>query len=1096
MSGRAHAASTARPSLPYRSVPEERRLVTVLFADVTESTELGEALDPEDLRTILSRYYAHAKDAVAAHAGSVEKFIGDAVLAVFGMPVAHGDDPARALSAALELRERVRADRLLGERLRLRFGVNTGEVVANLDGADVSDFLITGDAVNVAARLQQAAPPWAILCAERTVRAAGSSFAFGPSFGIEVKGKRARVRVAKLLGRAAPIARPKIPLFGRDTELAQLELVARRALADRRPSLVSIVAPAGTGKTRLLEEFLEGLPALAPDATVATAQCLPYGQRLTYWPLRTLLLRVLRLDEDASATGLREATRAWLAESGTPDAERIAELLAATVGVGEEEVSDRGALLAAWRRAAELAARTAPLVVVLEDLHWSSDSLLELVEHVAQSEAELPILMIALARPELLDRRPGWGGGQRNYAALSLEPLSDAAVGRIVTHLLEAGPPEIVERVVARAEGNPFFAGELVRALLDRVSSLDDVGAVEAALQNLPDSVQGTVLARVDHLPGYARRVLQLGAVLGRTFRVAAISALAPELEPQLDAAIEVLLARDLVRPAEPGTFVFRHILIREVAYGTLPRAARAPHHAAAARWLESRALGSEDVFAELIAYHYREAATLASAVAPEEAPAAREKAVAWLTRAAEVALAGAANLEAVSHLRAAIGLAEQAQLPDLYERIGDVFTSVEAVDAYRVALELRRASGSPPEAQLRAVAGMLHVYLRSGGSAAPRPPVEEVLRLRAEGEALAKAARDESVIARFLAADALYPFWVRWYAGATSGEDELARAEANARRALAVGERTGDVKLQSIALDALSAVLSLRGNARASRELARRRIAMGESLDLVERLDAHTVATWMSSWLGDLDDAIETSAAAVAMLRRGGQAPAWALHLYAWRTLALARRGRWDEALASGQQMRALWVEAARLPATYALGGFVAALAVARWRGNEELFERFRATIREIKTAFGPVAPQRRPLAFLSANPNELDYYLRDVDQRSPETVELALAFASDAGRPPGPRLLVRLSANPAYAAFPMVEGEIQRALGIARRDPAPLGRALELFERCGAAPSVARARCERALLTGDAAELRRGLDALADLGDVVLPQRYARHG
>src|SRR4051812_6433128 len=276
---------------------DERRIVTVLFADVTGSTALGESLDPEDLRALLSRYYAIAKDVVAAHGGTVEKFIGDAVMAVFGLRRAHGDDALRALSAAPELRDRVRDDTRLGDRMPIRLGVNTGDVIASRD-ATSDDFLVTGDAVNVAARIQQNAPPWSIVVGERTMRAARSEFRFGPTEQVEAKGKSAPLNVSQLLGRAHAMT-ARMPIFGRDADLAQLDLVAARSFDERRPFLVTVIAPAGTGKTRLLEEFVDHLPRISADARVCVAQCLPYGQRLTYWPLRAVLFRIVGLDEDA-----------------------------------------------------------------------------------------------------------------------------------------------------------------------------------------------------------------------------------------------------------------------------------------------------------------------------------------------------------------------------------------------------------------------------------------------------------------------------------------------------------------------------------------------------------------------------------------------------------------------------------------------------------------------------------------------------------------------------------------------------------------------------------------------------------------------------
>jgi class 3 adenylate cyclase len=614
---------------------EERRLVTILFADVSGSTALGEALDPEDTRALLARFYVIAKDVIAHHGGTLEKFIGDAIMAVFGLPQAHGDDARRALAAALALRDRVRDDALLKQHLPVRIGLNTGEVVAARDPS-AGDFLVTGDPVNTAARLQQVADPWTIVCTERTARAAGDRFAFGAPVEVAVKGKREPIRAVPLVAPAAGVGPRGIPFVGRDADLAQLELVARRAFSERRPFLVSLVAPAGTGKTRLVEEFLNRLPQLAPAARTAIAQCLPYGQRLTYWPLRAVLFRLIDAAEDAAPDIVQTAAVRWLEHAGVDSPGRIAEYLTATVGLGEAKVADRDAVLTAWRTVVEVASREAPFVLVFEDLHWSSDSLLDLVEFVMQPRGDLPVVIFALTRPELLERRPAWGGGRRNYLSIALPPLDNEASRNLVQHLLGRPSPEIVSRIAERAEGNPFYAGEIVRAIVERVPSLRDTAAVERVVATLPDTVQATVLARLDLLSPVERRVLQLGSVFGRAFRLAGLTALDPQMNGQLDRVVDRLIDRDLIRASEGDRFAFRHILIREVAYQTLPRAERANLHDAAGRWLEGRAKGREDSLAELIAYHCREAALLSAArqLPADDAAAVRRRAVQWLGRA------------------------------------------------------------------------------------------------------------------------------------------------------------------------------------------------------------------------------------------------------------------------------------------------------------------------------------------------------------------------------------------------------------------------------------------------------------------------------
>lgn len=1062
---------------------DERRVVTVLFADVTGSTALGEAMDPEDVRALLARFYAIAKDVIAEHGGTLEKFIGDAVMAVFGLPRAHGDDAHRALSAALQLRQRIQDDPKLGMRLPIRIGVNTGEVVATRD-ASAGDFLITGDAVNVAARLQQGTDPWAIVCGERTARAA-AEFSFGVPLTITAKGKAAGISAFTLLGpkKERPVRR--VPLVGREPDLLQLEFVARRALDEKRPFLVSLIAPAGIGKSRLVEKFLDRLPALAPHASVAIAQCLPYGQRLTYWPLRGVLFRLVGIPEDAGSDDVREAVRSWSKDCGIDQAERIADLLSATVGAGIAESHDRDTLFAAWRTAIEAASRRRPLVVIFEDLHWSADSLLDLVEFVMQPRGDSPVLMIALARPELLDRRPAWGGGRRNYMSLALEPLRDDAVSVLVEHLLGESVPHIVPKIVARAEGNPFYAWEIVRAITERVPSLKDPASVDRALSALPDTVQATVLARLDLLESDARRVLQLGSVYGRTFRTPGIAALAPEIQ-QIDRVVERLVDRDLLRPSDADRHTFRHILIREVAYQTLPRSERAKLHAAAGRWLETRSAGREDSLAELIAYHYRESATLLETVDVDgvDKNDIRRIAAAWLTRAGEVAAKGAANLEAARHLRNAIELASADELPELYERLGMVGAGNAAADAFLTALKLGRRAGRLPDQQLRLLGRALAMYMRWQASVLSRPSEDDIDRLRAEGRALLPQVHDERAIALFLIADAFYPFWRQ---GDVSPA-ELAEAAAEAQRGLEIAERLDDANLMSAALDALGSCAQARSGWLESRDYARRRVAFADRIELDERLDAHQVVSWASVLLGDLDEAIHAVSEGTATLQPG-QSPQWALGIITWQIYALMLRGTWDEALAVAERAYQIWMDLDRVVAGFPIRGFVSALDVATARRDERLVERYREVLEEILSHFAVDTPfglirgyARRD--FVALHEHAIKNF-RIATMRI-ELVERAMALCTDLGQPPAPELVQPIAEYASTYRLRILEGQAIRALGVARQNVDELSRALEIFTQTKALPYAARVRCERAAITGNRADLDRGLqelDALQDL-------------
>src|SRR5262245_1537133 len=1065
---------------------EERRLVTVLFADLAGASGPGEVRDPEDVRALQTRYYRIARDVIGAHGGTVEKFIGDAFMAVFGLPQAHGDDAQRAMSAAREIRDRVRAEPRLAAQQTLRIGVNTGEVVATRDDA-ASDFLITGDAVNVAARLQRAAEPWTILCGERTAWAARDRFTLGRPSEIQVKGKRLPVQALPLLAWAAEATLSRFPLIGRDDDLAQLELVARRAFTDRRPFLVSLVAPAGAGKTRLVEEFLHRLPALSQDATVAIAQCLPYGQRVTYWPLRALLIRLVGLKDEAAPETVREEIRLWLQSRGVGAPERVADLLAATIGAGEPEVIDQAALFAAWRTAIEVAARRSPLVLIFEDLHWSSDSLLDLVEVIVQPRGDAAVLMLALPRPELLDRRPGWGGGRRNYVAMSLEPLDDESVARLVHLMVGSSAPQIVERVVAQAEGNPFFAGEIVQSIRERVGSLTDDAAVGRALATLPDTIQATVLARLDLLGPEERRVLQLGAVFGRAFRVDGIAALGPDLAPDLETLLDRLGHKDLIRPAAGDSFTFRHILIREVAYQALLRAERAELRAAAARRLETQAGGREDALAELIAYHFREAATLISVTrtTPLDVAEIRRRAVSWLKRPPDVAAAGAATLGAARHLRAAIERATPDDLPELHERIGDVSGGDEGAEASREALRLCRELGRPADQELRVLGSLLTRYTRFQGTVGKRPSEEEMQQLRADGRALVARAHDEQAVASFLIADGFFPFW----RGAQATAADIAEAEASTGRGLAIADRLDDARLRSAALDALSSCARARGAFAQSRQFTLQRLAFEHRLDLHERLDAHTMVAWNSALLGDLTQAERTTAAALGLFQ-AGQVHWWGLHSAAWRAYTLTLLGRWDDALAVAEHARKIWAEGGLIPAAYCVHGFMAALDIGRARHETQLVERYRAVLDEIlkhfatDSLFGRLRPYGRgDIAALEA---EVIGGFGTIPRARRQLVERALSLCCDLDRLLSPAALQPIVASAAADGLRLLEAQARRALGLARHDADELTRALEIFEASRATPFTARVRCERALLTGVAAELETGMRVLEALGDI----------
>jgi len=1079
-------------------VTEERRLVTILFADVTGSTALGESLDPEALRGLLARYFSIARGVVEGYGGTVEKFIGDAVMAVFGLPLAHGDDVARALDAALELRDRVRADPALGERLPIRLGVNTGEVVASRDPAP-GDFLVTGDAVNAAARLQQAAEPWSILVGERTINAGPEGvFAFGPAGSIAAKGKAQPLAARELLGRAQQHPVEQTPFVGRVRDLAELDLLAGRAFAERRPFLVTIIAPPGVGKSRLLEEFEERLRGVAPEVGVAVAQCLPYGQRLTYWPLRALLLELLELPADTPSEQLRRSAERWLAEAGDERAERTAELLAATVGAAEVEQVDRTALFAAWRSTVELAAARRPLLLVVEDLHWSSDSLLDLVEFILQPRADVPLLMVALARPELLDRRPTWGGGRRNVVNLALEPLGDDEVAELVTNLLDGPAPEIVRDVVERADGNPFYAGEIVRSVIERVPDLRDAGAIGACLAALPDTVQATILARLDMLPPAARRQLQVGSVFGRVYALAGVAALDPDGADSGTEAADALVERELVRTAGRGAYAFRHILIREVAYGTMTRAERISLHQGAGAWLEANAGGDADALAELIAHHYREAISLARLIGEPVPDEALRRAVAWLSRAASVAASGAASQEAARHLRAAIELADRGEQPELYLRLGQTqLGGDEGIGAFARAYELGRELGRSPDFLLLALSLRLTAMTRWFASVARQPTVAEFDRLTAEARELLEVATDDHARAVFYVSEAFVPFWLA-NLGRTASPEVLAHAEGSARRGLEIAERLGDVQLLSAALDGLGGVMSSEGRHRAAVEIARRRLEFEDQLVLQERLDACNVVAWQASVVGELEVAVAAAERGLAAVQPG-QDPYFALAVANWRPYAMTLLGRWDEVKSATERCRQLWIEGGRGTSGYALSGFIAGLDVARARQDDAAIESWAGVVEAIVGQFEAGHPTRRLVAFVSPDLPAIASEIAghpEVYRERLHHVERAFAACADRGEPVDLAAIERVVAIGSERGTRPLLAQALRARGLQQHAEGDLRQALALFEAIHARPYLARVRTELGALTGERALLEQGLADLEALGDVDHLARVRRRG
>jgi class 3 adenylate cyclase/tetratricopeptide (TPR) repeat protein len=570
---------------------QQRKTVTVLFCDVTGSTALGERLDPESFRQVMRRYFDTARRVIEGHGGTVEKFIGDAVMAVFGVPVLHEDDALRAVRAAAGLREQIAVlNRALeadfGATVSVRTGVNTGQVVTG-----TGERLATGDAVNLAARLEQAAAPGEIVIGPQTWRLVRGAVTAEPLKPLHLKGKSAPVAAYRLLrvrGDVDPRARVGgAPLVGRGGQLRMLADAFANVTQERSCGLFTVLGMAGVGKSRLAAEFVRGV-----DARVVTGTCLSYGQGITYWPVVSIAKQLLDPQNGCpGAAGLMAR-----------DAKAAA---AVHVLVGEQAAVTSPAEIAwAVRKLLESSAELTPVVVVFDDLHWGEPALFDLIEHLADFSRDAPILVLCLARPELLDARPGWGGGKLNATSLLLEPLQPAETATLIDELVPAGTgldPQLRERVRAAAGGNPLFVEEMLALLAES-------GGGDLAV---PPTISALLAARLDQLAPAERTVLECGSVEGQSFHRGPVQVMAPQ-EPDVPGRLMALVRKDLVRPdravlAGEDAFRFRHLLIRDAAYQALAKTDRAQLHETFARWLEEH--GTELVeLGEITGYHLEQA--------------------------------------------------------------------------------------------------------------------------------------------------------------------------------------------------------------------------------------------------------------------------------------------------------------------------------------------------------------------------------------------------------------------------------------------------------------------------------------------------------
>ena len=736
------AAAEVRPTPVHSQPVAERRHVTVLFADLVGFTPFAEERDAEEVREVLTRYFDLARSIVAAYGGTVEKFIGDAVMAVWGAPIAREDDAGRAVRTALDLVEAVRT---LGPTIQARVGVLTGEAAVTIGATNQG--MVAGDIVNTAARLQSVAAPGTVLVGEGTYQAASRSIAFEPAGEQALKGKTSPVpawRALRVIGERDGRRSGEgleAPFVGRDDELRLLKDLFQATSRERRARLVSIIGPAGIGKSRLGWEFLKYLDGVIEDVWWHSGRSPAYGTGISFWALGEMVRgRCHLVETDDEATSRSKVAEALTEHIADPDERRWIEraflvLLGFETGMATEE------LFGAWRTFFERLAETGPVIMVFEDFHHADAGLVDFVDHVMEWSRSVPIFVVTLSRPDLLEKRPVWGAGKRNFTSVYLDPLATDAMRQLLRGLVPSMPESALASIVARADGMPLYAVETVRMLIAEGRLGIEAGVCrpvgDLTTVAVPETLTALIASRLDAMAPAERALASDAAVLGQSFTQAGLAAVSgipdPELEPMLRQLVRrELLTQDLdPRSPERGQYSFVQALIREVAYNTLARRDRKTRHLAAARFFES--LGTDEL-AGALASHYLAAHENASE--PAEADALARQARIALRAAADRAIALGSYEQALGFLRSALTVAsEQREEADLLDRAGLAATEAarleEAETLLRRAIDLRRAIGdtSGLAGSLVALNRALIVAYRSEEAVALLEPAMEELR-------------------------------------------------------------------------------------------------------------------------------------------------------------------------------------------------------------------------------------------------------------------------------------------------------------------------------------------------------------------------------
>jgi class 3 adenylate cyclase/tetratricopeptide (TPR) repeat protein len=863
---------------------EERKVVTVLFADLVGFTARAERMDPEEVRRLLQPYHARLRSVLEHHGGTVEKFIGDAVMALFGAPVAHEDDPERALRAALAIRDALADD---GD-LEVRIGITTGEALVALGARpEAGEGVASGDVVNTASRLQAAAPVGGILVDEMTYRATERAVEYRDEAPVLAKGKAEPVRVWQVLRARSgtDLERPSgATLVGRTQELTLLLDTLARVKREREPQLITLVGVPGIGKSRLVFELFEELERRSELVYWRHGRSPPYGEGVTFWALGEMVKAhagILESDRPEQAEEkLRGAVAAAISERA--EAAWVGRHLRPLAGIETEDFGTgdrRSEAFAAWRRFLEALAEERPLVLVFEDLHWADDALLDFIDHLVDWASGVPMFVVATTRPELLARRPGWGGGRVNSATTLLAPLSDGETAALVRALLVRSelPAQAEAELLERAGGNPLYAEEFARMLTDRPAELA-----------LPESVHGLIAARLDALPREEKDLLQDAAVLGKVFWLGALGGERWRLEESLHSLARKEFVRRERRSSVAGEaeYTFRHALIREVAYEQIPKSQRAAKHRSTAEWIES--LGRREDHAEMLAHHYVQALEYAGE-SDEGRDQVAERAVGALQGAGDRALALNAYPAAARLYETALEALDLADASDeemrcelllaLGEAEGRAGNTAAANEVLLDAVGIARRLGLSRElARAANNYGGRMVWARGSLDARLVPLLEEGLAGLSQ--------EDVELRARLLAR----------LAGALRDEHTRDRRDALSREAVELARRTGNPA-------ALAGALDGRAFAILAPDTVAECIALGSELrDVAERIgdrervvDGYMERVAALATTGEISEAEADVAAALPLAEQLGQ-PAYVWDAGAAQAMLALAAGRLSE--------------------------------------------------------------------------------------------------------------------------------------------------------------------------------------------------------